>query len=251
MHAIMHQPSLYLEKCQRTYVEHAAIDFGRACRQHEDYCCALAAAGATVQTLNVNCDLPDSVFVEDTAIVLDEIAILASMGAESRRAEPVGMERELRKYRDVQRIEAPARIEGGDVLRVGRTLFVGLSSRTNAAGVNALDALVRRFGYRVTAVPVRGCLHLKTACTALPDRTLLVNPAWLDVQALHGYARLCVPDEEPWAANVALVGDVVCTAADHVRTADLIRKRGFYVTTVDISEFAKAEGGVTCLSILF
>ncbi|MBC8868599.1 MAG: dimethylargininase, partial [Planctomycetes bacterium] len=142
-------------------------------------------------------------------------------------------------------------IEGGDVQREGRTLLGGLSSRTNSAGISALDTIVRRCGYRVVAVPVRGCLHLKTACTALPDGRLLVNPAWLDVRDLGDYELTPVPDDEPWGANVALVGTSVCASAAHVRTADSIREEGFDVQLVDLSEFAKAEGGVTCLSLVF
>ena len=202
-------------------------------------------------TLDVNRDLPDCVFVEDTAIVLDEAAVLASLGIGSRRAEPAGIEPVLRKYREIQRIEQPATIEGGDVLRVGRTLLVGLSSRTNAAGVSALRAIVGRYGYSVVPVRVRQCLHLKTACTALPNERLLVNPALLEAEVLRGFEWVRIPEEEPWAANVALVGSNVCVAAEHQRTAELVRKLGFAVQTIDLSEFAKAEGGVTCLSILF
>ena len=211
----------------------------------------LRACGAEVVELEVNRHLPDCAFVEDTAIVLDEVAVLASMGAVSRRAEPAGIASKLGEYRELHRIEAPATIEGGDVLCVGRKLLVGLSTRTNRAGVNALEAVVRRYGYELVRVPVRGCLHLKTACTALPDRSLLINPAWVDVDALRGFEWVPVPEPEPWAANVALVGSSVCVAADHVETGGVIRERGCEVCTIDLSEFAKAEGGVTCLSILF
>jgi dimethylargininase len=235
----------------RTYVARGEIDCSRALREHQEYCRLLRQCGADVRTLDVNRDLPDCAFIEDTAIVVDEVAVLASMGEEARRAELAGIEPELRKYRPVQRVEAPATLEGGDVLRVGRTLLVGLSLRTNAAGVSALEAIVRRHGYEVVAVPVRQCLHLKTACTALDDRRLLVNPAWLDVQALRGFELIPVPAEEPWAANTLRVGQSVCMAADHGRTADMIGALGFDVQTIDLSEFAKAEGGVTCLSLLF
>ena len=211
----------------------------------------LRRCGADVRTLVVNRGMPDSVFIEDTAVILDEVAVLASMGAPSRRAEPAGIEPELRKYREVERIEPPATVEGGDVLRVGRTLLAGLSSRTNAAGMGALRAIVRRFGYEVRPVPVRRCLHLKSACAALPDGRLLVNPAWLEVRALRGFALVRVPGPEPDAANALLVGERVCLSAAHPRTADLVRGLGFDVQTIDLSEFAKAEGCVTCLSLLF
>src|SRR5262245_62087719 len=149
MIAITHVPSLNMEQCQLTNFTRAPINYGRAVRQHAAYCEMLRQCGAEVITLDINRDLPDCVFVEDTAVVLDELAVLCSMGTESRRAEPTGIGAELRKYREIHRIELPAMIEGGDVLRVGRTVFVGLSSRTNPAGARALDATVRRYGYRV------------------------------------------------------------------------------------------------------
>src|SRR5438876_3006563 len=169
MIALTHVPSPNMEHGQRTYVARIAIDYARAVRQHEQYCSMLRTCGLEMITLDVNRGLPDCVFVEDTAIVLDEAAVLASLGIGSRRAEPAGIEPVLRKYREIQRIEQPATIEGGDVLRVGRTLLVGLSSRTNAAGVSAFRAIIGRYGYSVVPVRVRQCLHLKTACTALPD----------------------------------------------------------------------------------
>ncbi len=249
--ALTHLPSPDLEHGQRTHVTRTSIDYPHALQQHEDYCRMLRDCGAEVRVLDVNRALPDGVFIEDTAIVLDEVAVLASMGTEARRSELAGIEVELKKFREVQRIAGPASMEGGDVLRVGRTLLVGVSSRTNRAGASALETIVRRHGYRVVPVPVRGCLHLKTACTALPDECLLVNRAWLDREALRGFEIVSIPETEPWAANVVLVGASVCLAAAHSRTAGMIRERGFEVRAVDLSEFAKAEGGVTCLSILF
>jgi dimethylargininase len=135
------------------------------------------------------------------------------------------------------------------VLRVGRTLLVGQSQRTNPAGIEQLSHVARRFGYRVRSVPVHGCLHLKTACTALPDGRLLVNPAWIDVAALQGFSLVQVPADEPWGANIALVNGMVIMAAAHEETAALIGGLRFDVKTVDLSEFAKAEGGVTCLAL--
>ena len=158
---------------------------------------------------------------------------------------------ELAKYRKLERIESPAAIEGGDVLAVGRTLLVGLSSRTDAAGIRQLESIVGRYGYEVVPVLVGQSLHLKTACTALDDRTLLINPNWIDIRPLSGFELIPVPPTEPWAANVLRVGGRICLSAAHPRTADLIRNRGHQVETVDLSEFAKAEAGITCLCILF
>jgi dimethylargininase len=250
MLALTHLPSPFLDQGQRTHVRRETVDFHLALRQHADYCQMLRDCGAEVFTLNVNCDEPDSTFIEDTAIVLDEIAVLASMGAIARRKEPAQIEQELRKYRNIERVNPPATLEGGDVLRVGRNLLVGLSARTNRAGVQALKSIVERHGYRVLPVRVTGCLHLKTACTALPDGSLLVNPAWVDVEALKPFEQIPLPAEEPLAANTLLINGKVCMPAAYPLTADMLRSRGFDVRTISLSEFAKVEGSVTCLSLL-
>jgi dimethylargininase len=240
-----------MEACELTYREREPIDLRRAVEQHDAYCQMLRDCGATVRVLDSHPELPDCVFVEDTAIVLDELAILTSMGTASRRAEVAHIEPMLREYRDLRRIDLPATIEGGDVLRVGRSLLVGLSSRTNTLGIDALRTIAAPLGYRVTAIPVHGCLHFKTACTALPDGRLLVNPAWLDVRTLPTNNIVPVPEQEPLGANIALVGDTVCAAAEFVRTNDMIRALGFEVRTTPLSETAKAEGAVTCSSLIF
>jgi dimethylargininase len=250
MLALTHRPAPNLESGQRTHVARVPIDYGLAVRQHAAYCQTLRDCGATVRALDVSQDLPDSTFIEDTAVVLDEVAVLASMGTAARRDEPARIEAELSKHRPLYRIKLPATLEGGDVLRVGRVLLVGMSARTDAAGAGALEAIVRPHGYRVVPVPVRGCLHLKTACTALADGALLVNPAWVDMPSLRGFEAVWVPEHEPWAANTLLVGGTLCLAAGHDRTADLLSRRGFDVRILELSEFAKAEGGVTCLSLL-
>jgi dimethylargininase len=250
MLALTHVPSPNLACGQRTHVARVAINHDLAVQQHRAYCAMLRDCGAEVYTLDQNRDLPDSTFVEDAAIVLDEVAVLASMGTEARRRERAVIATELKKYRELHSLEVPATIEGGDVLRVGRTLLVGLSSRTSSTGIQAFEAIVRRYGYRATAVHVRGCLHFKTACTALPDGTLLLNPSWLKEEALKGWRTIRIPEDEPWAANTLRVGDIVCIAAEYVRTIDMLRRYGCEVRTVNLSEFAKAEGGVTCLSLL-
>ena len=250
MLALTHLPSLNMAGCLRMHAG-PSIDLDVALQQHAGYRRMLERCGAVVETLDTNRDLPDCVFIEDTAIILDEIAILCSMGHPSRRDEPAGIEPHIRQHREIRRIELPAIIDGGDVLRVGRRLIVGLSGRTSAAGIEALAATVRPFGYQVDTVPVTGCLHLKSACTALLDGRLLANAAWLDAKALRQYRIVPVPDDEPGAANVALVGEAVCAAAGHPQTEDLIRGLGFRVETTDLSEFGKADGCTTCLSLLF
>ena len=251
MLALTHIPSPNLDHGQRTHVAREVVDYELASRQHADYCRMLRECGAEVVTLDVNRDQPDGTFIEDTAVVLDEIAVLASMGTAARRIEPARIEPELRKHREIERIEPPARLEGGDVLRIGRTILIGLSERTNISGVQAFETIARPFGYRVLPVPVRQCLHLKTACTALPDCRLLTNPAWLDLNSLHDFDTLAVPDDEPWAANTLPINGRVLISSANPQTAEMLRRLGFDVRTLSLSEFAKVEGCVTCLSLLF
>ena len=162
--------------------------------------------GAVVRNIDVNRALPDFAFVEDAAVVLDEIAILTSMGAAERRLELPAIEKELSRYRPLACVESPAHLEGGDVLRIGRRLFVGISSRTNRAGCERLREIVLPLGYQVIAVPVKGSLHLKTACTALDDHTLLINQHWVAADHFTEFEQISVPPEEPWAANVLPLG---------------------------------------------
>jgi dimethylargininase len=250
MLAITRLPSPRMDACELTFVARERIDYELALGQHAGYCQMLRECGADVVTVPASAALPDCAFVEDTAIALDELAVLASMGTASRRGEIEPVASIIEQHRPVVRVELPATLEGGDVLRIGRTLLVGISCRTNQAGCDALERIVRQHGYRVVPVLVRGCLHLKTACTALNDSTLLVNPSWIDLVALGEFEHVAVPADEPWGANVMRIGASLCIAATHRRTAELLDKLGIHVRAVDISQFAKAEAGVTCLSVL-
>jgi dimethylargininase len=248
--AITHLPPPTLEAGERTFVARAPIDNALALRQHARYCATLAECGARVVTLDVNATFPDAVFVEDTAVVFDQVAVLASPGAPSRRGEPAGIAPELARYRELRSIEYPDTLDGGDVVVAGRTVLVGASQRTNAGGARSLAALIAPFGYTVRRVALRDCLHLKSACCALPDGRLLVNPAWLDSPPLDDFTLVPIPPDEPFAADVATIGDIVILSATNPRTLDLVAALGFPVRAVEVSEFEKAEGGVTCLSIL-
>ena len=249
--ALMREPARSLDACQLTYVERRPIDPAAAARQHRGYREALEACGALVVTLPPAEEFPDSVFVEDTAVVLEEVAVLTRPGAGSRRGEVALIEGEVARLRPVVRVEPPATLEGGDVLRLGRTLYVGLSPRTNAAGADSLRRLVAPHGYEVVTVVPRGCLHLKTGCSAIDDEAVLVNPEWVDASVFRGREVVAVDAAEPWAANVLSVGGPVCVSADFPRTAEMLARRGYDVRAVEVSEFAKAEGGMTCMSLLF
>ncbi|MBA2502503.1 MAG: dimethylargininase [Pyrinomonadaceae bacterium] len=249
--ALTHIVSPLIEDCELTYVERERIDYDRAVAQHEAYCRALERCGAKVVKLTTNSALPDSCFVEDTAIVTKDLAVLTSMGTASRREEPSGMEKELGKYRDVERVQLPATIEGGDCLQTGKNVFVGVSCRTNREGVAELERLLKPRGYRVMPVEVKSCLHLKTACTFINDETLLANPRWIDLAPFKNYNVITIPEDEPWAANAVRVNGSVCIDAGSPKTAELVSRAHSHVETIDISEFRKAEGSLTCLSIVF
>jgi dimethylargininase len=249
--ALTREPAGSLDACELTYREREPIDAEAAARQHRNYREALRACGASLITLPSVEGLPDSVFVEDAAIVLEEVAVLTRPGALSRRGEVGLIEPEVARLRPVVRIEPPATLEGGDVLRLGRRLYVGLSPRTNAEGIEGLRRLVAPHGYEVVRVEPRGCLHLKTGCSGLDDSTVLVNPEWVDTEVFRGLEVLAVDAAEPWAANVLSVTGSICVSDAFPRTAAMLSARGYDVRTVGVSEFAKAEGGMTCMSLLF
>lgn len=189
-------------------------------------------------------------FVEDTALVLEELAVITRPGAASRRPETESVAAALERFRPLQRIGGPGTLDGGDVLLTGRVLFVGLSGRTTREGAEELHNLVAPAGYEVRIVPVRGCLHLKSAVSEVGEAWLLINPDWVD-PACFGDSRLIPIDPaEPFAANALRIGAQVIHAAAFPRTAKRLRAEGFEVRAVEADELAKAEGGVTCCSLL-
>lgn len=227
------------------------IDIDEARRQHERYEEALRAAGLEVRRLVPRDDLADCVFVEDTAVVYDEIAVLTRPGAASRRGEVDGVREALAHHRSLAMIEAPATLDGGDVLVLDRDVFVGLTPRSTISGVQQLRSVLAPFGYTVRGVPVRGCLHLKSAVTRAGERTLVLNPSWIDPGMFEGWETLAVDQREPFAANVLWLGSATIVAEDFPRTNDaLARATGVPLLPVPAGELAKAEGGVTCCSLL-
>lgn len=249
--AITHTISPQLNQCQLSFREREPIDIQLASRQHAAYCEMLRRQGLDVIELSANHLYPDSVFVEDNAVVVDEVAVICRMGAESRRAEVEAIEAELSKYRQTIRLEAPATLEGGDVLRMGKKIFVGKSARSNSAGIRALSEILSPYGYQVIPVAVSGCLHLKSACTALDDYTIIANPRWLDPAPFQEYKIVPVCKEEPEAANVLRVNHAVCMMENFPKTVRRVKDLGCRVDTIDISELLKAEAGLTCSSIIF
>jgi dimethylargininase len=196
-------------------------------------------------------DLPDATFVEDPVIILDEIAVVCRLSSPSREPEAARVSEVVESIRPTHRITTPATLEGGDVLRIGKTLFVGASSRTNDQGIRQLQSIVSPFGYCVVAVNVSKSLHLKTAATSPADGMIVVNPEWIDVTPFQKFEIVNVPESEPWGANTLAVNDTVFVSDDAPRTAELLETKGLRVQRIDISELQKAEAGLTCLSVLF
>jgi dimethylargininase len=239
-----------LADCELTHLERAAIDAERAKRQHRDYVQALQTLGCTLEWLLPLPQYPDSVFVEDTAVVLAEIAVVSRPGAASRRGETATVAAALGQHTRVSVIAAPGCLDGGDVLHIGRTLHVGASLRTNEAGSDQLARLLGPHGYRVERVRLAGCLHLKSACSFIPPDVLLVNPGWVDPTIFGPLRVIAVDEREPQAANTLSIGGTTLVSAAYPRTLQRLEAAGVRTHAVDVSELHKAEGGLTCMSLL-
>ena len=249
--AITRAVSAALASCELTCQPRVPIDVEVARVQHRAYEQALQTAGYRVEQLDSDDTMPDSVFVEDIVLVLDEVAILTRPGADSRRREMPAIAAALAAYRPLQRIEPPGTMDGGDVLVAGRHVFVGRSTRTNDAAMAQLHRILAPLGYTVVATAVReDCLHLKSAVTALDDDRLLVNRTWIDPASFDGFMLVDVAPDEPSAANVLRLADRLIVASAFPRTAERLEALGYRVERVDASELAKAEGAVTCCSLI-
>jgi dimethylargininase len=255
MIAITRQVSPAMTHCELTHLPRQIIDIPLASRQHQAYEKALTSLGCTVQSLPAEPALPDSVFVEDAAVVFAEAAIITRPGAISRRPETESIARALLPYRLVRSIESPGTLDGGDVLCVGKKVFIGLSSRSNASAIYQMQSILSPFGYTVQGVGVSGFLHLKSAVTQIAPNMLLINPAWVD-GGLFGAVRIVEIDPgEPYAANGLWVGRGVIYPASFPRTRQRIEQalqgKQSQIISLDVSELQKAEGAVTCCSLIF
>ena len=235
---------------ERTHLARELIDLELATEQHRRYEKSLAALGCTVQQLPGEPDMPDSVFIEDMAVVLPELAIITRSGAEARRAEIPSVAEALRPYRSLVFIEPPGTIDGGDVLCIGSRIFIGESVRTNKDGIRQFDVLVSAFGYKVQPVPLSGCLHLKTAVTQVDQGAVLLNPAWIDREIFAEFDVIDVNPAEPFAANALWINGTVLFQSAYPRTQQRLERAGLVISTVSVDELTKAEAGLTCCSLL-
>ncbi|RDH77285.1 N(G),N(G)-dimethylarginine dimethylaminohydrolase [Mycolicibacterium moriokaense] len=249
-HALVRRPSPRLAEGLITHIERSAeVDVELAQRQWEGYVAAFRDAGWSTHEVAAAPDCPDSVFVEDTVVVYGDLAVVCRPGADERWPEIAAAEDAVRAHRyRVVRIEAPGTLDGGDVLKHDGTVWVGVGGRTNAEGVAQLRTHLEQFGADVVAVPVTKALHLKSAVTALPDGTIIGWAPVVDDPSVWGERFVAVP-EEPGSHVVLLEDDVLLMSSAAPYTAKAFERRSYRVVAVDISEFEKLEGCVTCLSV--
>ena len=250
MIAFLREVSPRLDRCELMHVARRPIDLALARAQHAQYAKALEDLGVNVEFVPALSEQPDGVFIEDTAVVLPEVALIGRPGAGSRIPEVETAAAVLAHYRPVQRLGEPGTLDGGDVLQIGRTLFVGQSGRTNADGIVALAEIVEPLGYDVRAVEISGCMHLKTACTFVPPHFLVANTSWVQSTAFGDLIVIGVDDSEPFAANTLTLAGTTLVSASCPMTETRLREAGIATLRMEISEFEKAEGGLTCLSLI-
>lgn len=248
--AITRQVSPRFNECEITHIDRSPINLDIARAQHQGYTQALKDAGCEVIELAAEEELPDSVFVEDTAFILPEVAVITRPGADSRRPETQSISRTLQPFRELLFIQAPGTTDGGDVLVLGKDIFVGMSTRSNQAAVDQMNALLGKFGYCAQGVELHDCLHLKSAVTRVDAGTLLINRSWADARHFPGFDLIDVDTSESFAANCLPVNGEIIYPAAFPKTRAKLEARGYRVRTVPMDELAKAEGAVTCCSLI-
>jgi len=248
--AITRDISPRFNECELTHINRTPIDLDTARAQHHGYVQVLKELGCSVLELPPEPDLPDSVFVEDTAVILPEVALLTRPGADSRKPETGSIARALTPYRDLVRISAPATVDGGDVLALGKYIYFGMSTRSSRAAIDQMNQLLGSYGYRVRDVEIHDCLHLKSAVTYVDAKTLLINRKWVDVENFEGYDLFDIDPSEPYAANCLPVNGAVIYPTSFPRTRERLERKGFKVKAIEMDELAKAEGAVTCCSLI-
>lgn len=248
--AITREVSPRFDECEITHIERMPINLNIARAQHRAYVNTLRALGCEVIELPAEADLPDSVFVEDTAFILPEVAVITRPGADSRKPETDSIIRALSPHIKLVRVREPGTVDGGDVLVLGKNIYIGLSTRSNHEAIDQLNGLLCEYGYTVTGIALHDCLHLKSAVTRVDDRTLLINKNWVDTGHFADYDLIEIDPCEPYAANCLPVGDGIIFPTALPKTRAKLEAKGYHVVAVDVSELAKAEGAVTCCSLI-
>ena len=249
--AITREVNSAIGSCELTFLQRASIDSALALQQHQNYQSVLSSLDCEIVVVPTEPGLADSVFIEDTAMVLDEIAVLLRPGAASRRPEVTGVEAVLRQYRTIASIQPPGTLDGGDLLCIDNIIFAGLSTRSNQSGIEQFRNIVRDHGFSVKTVKITKCLHLKSAVSKVAPGTLLINPDWISGSTFGEYELIDIDEEESHAANALLVGRSVIFPTSFPRTIDRLVTRGINVIPIDLAELQKAEGAATCCSLIF
>lgn len=248
--AITRRVSPRFNECEITHIDRTPIDLKVARTQHQKYVQALEALGCPVIELPEESDLPDSVFVEDTAFILPEVAVITRPGADSRKPETESILKVLSSYKKLVHVNAPGTVDGGDVLVLGKNIYIGLSLRSNPEAIEQIQSLLKEYGYTVTGVEMHDCLHLKTALTKVDDQTVLINPAWVDVSHFKAFHWIEVDASEPFAANCLPINGQIIYPTSFPKTTKKLEAHGYKVFPVQVDELAKAEGAVTCCSLI-
>jgi dimethylargininase len=248
--AITRKVSPRFNECEITHIERTPINLDIARAQHHEYVRALVNIGCQVIELPEEPDLPDSVFVEDTAFILPEVAVITRPGADSRKPETESIANALIPHRPLVHVAPPATVDGGDVLVLGKKIFIGLSTRSNLQAVEQLNDLLEKYGYTVHGIELTDCLHLKTAVTHVDNKALLINKQWVDSSHFEGFDLIEVNASEPLAANCLPVNGQILYPTTFPATQRMLEERGYSVTNVNLDELAKAEGAVTCCSLI-
>jgi len=248
--AITREVSSRFDECELTHIDRTPIDVNIARAQHHEYINALAALGCQIVELPAETDLPDSVFVEDTAFILPEVAVITRPGADSRKPETESIIHALSPYLPLVHVTAPATVDGGDVLVLGKNIYIGLSTRSTGPFLEQLQSLLDNYGYKVFGAEMHDCLHLKTAVTRVDDKTLLINKNWVSPSYFTGFDLIEVDPSEPFAANCLPIGDGIIYPTSFPKTRAILEARGYKIQAVAVDELAKAEGAVTCCSLI-
>lgn len=248
--AITRELSPRFAECELTHIERTPIDLDLARLQHQAYVHALRELACDLIELPPEPGLPDSVFVEDTAFILPEAAVITRPGADSRKPETESIIQALKPLKELVLLREPGTLDGGDVLVLGKKIYIGLSTRSNQEAVDQLNDSLGRYGYSVRGVELRDCLHLKSAVSRVDDQTLLINRNWVDPACFEDLDLIEVDPSEPHAANCLPVGESIIFPAEFPKTRGRLEERGYRVVTVEVSELAKAEGAVTCCSLI-
>jgi len=248
--AITRDVSPRFNECEITHIDRTPIDVSVAQSQHHGYVQALKELGCAVLELPAEADLPDSVFVEDTAVILPDVALITKPGADSRKPETESIVQALRPYRELVFIESPGSVDGGDVLVLDKNIYVGLSTRSNQFAIAQMNEKLSKYGYHTEGVEMHDCLHLKTAVTRVDNNTLLINRKWVDVEIFEGFDLIDVDASEPFAANCLPIGDAIIYPVAFPITGAKLTARGYKIKPVVVDELAKAEGAVTCCSLI-